>query len=120
MVTTSQVLAIGRNVVSGLGGAAVTFGVMSASQNADVASGFTHIFNGVQEISVGIGILAPIAMSVWASLRSSPKAQVMAAGALPGVTVVATPSLADAAAASGSAPGDVKSSANVKIVPKVT
>jgi hypothetical protein len=117
-ITVDMALAAGRNVVSGLGGAAVVFGIMSTSQNADVATGFEHIFNGVKEIASGVLILVPVAMAVWGARTSTPLAKILSTGAMAGVTVVAPHDLAKAAADAGAKPDDVKSANDVKIIAK--
>jgi hypothetical protein len=69
-------MAGGRNIVSFGAGAALTFGAISASQQGDIVAGFDHVFKGLNEIVVGIGILAPIATTLWSAYTGTRAHQV--------------------------------------------
>lgn len=64
----SPYLSSGRNVVSTLAGVALGVGVTSVGgvSTGDLVAGFDHIFKGLNEIAIGVGIIAPAAMSAWA------------------------------------------------------
>lgn len=98
-MTLDELLASGRHVVTFAAGAATSFGLLSVSQSADIATDVNHIFNGVKEIAVGAGPLLGIVMAWWATHKSTPAAQVAAVSANPEVKAitVSNPDLAVAA-----------------------
>jgi hypothetical protein len=64
----SPYLSSGRNVVSAIAGVALGVGITSVGgvSTGDLVAGFDHIFKGLNEIAIGVGIIAPAAMSAWA------------------------------------------------------
>lgn len=109
--TVDEALASGRHVVSVAMGAATAFGIMKV-QGVDlsvVSTSLDHIFNGIKEISVGLGPLIAIGMAWWASRKQSAVAQITAAGNVPGVSVNVGPT----------APVEVKAVAADPSQPKV-
>lgn len=100
-MTVAEILAGGRHIASFAAGALTTFGIITVSQQTDLATSFDHIFNGIKEISIGAGPLIAIAMGWWAKHTASPAAQVAAVSANPSVTsiTVTDPTLATAAKA---------------------
>lgn len=68
----SPYLASGRYVVTTGAAFAAGIGIHSlyGVSTDDIKTGFDHIFNGLNEIAVGVGILAPIAMGVWGTMAS--------------------------------------------------
>jgi hypothetical protein len=90
--TVDQGLAAARHIVSYAMGAATAFGVVKV-QGVDlsvVSDSLNHIFNGVKEISLGLGPLVTIAMGWWATFKPSPAKQAasLGAGVIPGVKVI--------------------------------
>jgi len=104
-----------HTIVVYLGGFATAFGIFTVAEAQTLATSFDHIVNGVKEIAIGVGPLAALGAGLWSRYLAKPSVQVATVGAMPGVTVVATPALV---AAAGAPPQDVKSSADVKIVAK--
>lgn len=74
-------LAAGRHVITYGAGLATGVGIMSAGQAVDVTAGFDHLFKGLNEIATGLGILAPIATTAYATLSATLKHQVAAINA---------------------------------------
>lgn len=66
-------LASGRHVVSAGAGFAAGIGVHSimGTSTDTVVTGFNHIFNGANEIAVGVGTLTPVVMAIWATVKST-------------------------------------------------
>ena|SRR5579863_6482751 len=73
-------LSAGRHVVSTAAGFAAGFGVHAVGgvSTDNIAQGFDHIFNGLNEIAIGVGILAPAGMAIWAAASSTLKSRVAA------------------------------------------
>lgn len=71
-------LSAARSVVIYASGLVTAFGVVSiGGVDIDtVKSGFDHLFNGVKEIGVGVGILAPAVMGLWGVLSARLSAKV--------------------------------------------
>lgn len=69
-INLDQALAAGRIAVGFAGGIVTTLGI-NAIDPATLQEGFNHIFNGVKEIGVGIGILAPMGAAAWGMVRNS-------------------------------------------------
>lgn len=109
----SPYLSGGRNVVSTMAGVALGVGITSVGgvSTGDLVAGFDHIFKGLNEIAIGVGIIAPAAMSAWAFAKgrlSSKVADVHAAAPADlasAVKAIAPVVLVDAAA---NAPGVTK------------
>lgn len=74
----SSYLASGRNAVSALAGFAAGVGVHSilGTPTNDIVTGFNHIFNGANEIAVGVGTLTPIVMAAWAGIKGTLRSKV--------------------------------------------
>src|SRR5258708_5474609 len=73
-------LAAGRHGVTATTAFAAGVGghsVFGASTD-DIATGFNHIFNGLNEIAIGVGVLAPIATAAYAEMSATVKSQVAA------------------------------------------
>jgi hypothetical protein len=68
----SPYLASGRYVVVTSTAMAAGFGIhsMYGVSTDQIKTGFDHIFNGLNEIAVGVGVLAPIAMGVWGTMAA--------------------------------------------------
>ena len=98
-MTLDETLATGRHVVSYGAGLLTMFGLTKVVAPDVLVSSFDHIFNGVKEISLGVGPLAAAGMAYWATRRSSPAAQVATVSAMPAVKAITTsdPTLASAA-----------------------
>lgn len=103
MFTQAQVNAFGRNVLSGLSGAASVLVVMhlaSSSDSSTVQAGATDIIDGLEKVFSGVLILAPVIMGKIAAWTASHPKQLEAvqkaidAGALQGVAIVKTDSKA--------------------------
>lgn len=121
----SPYLSGGRHVVTAAAAFSAGIGVHSlyGVSTDQVKEGFDHIFNGLNEIAVGVGVLAPIAMGAWATVKglmsskvadvraahpevvtaavakAEPAVILDAAATVPGVTrIVATPDMAKATA----------------------
>lgn len=119
----SPYLSGGRHVVTAAAAFAAGIGVHSVSgvSTDNIGVGFDHIFNGLNEIAIGVGILAPVAMGAWATVRgmlsskiadvanaspadvvqamqkASPATLVNAAAEVPGVSkIIATAAIAQA------------------------
>lgn len=80
----SPYLSGGRHVVTAAAAFAGGFGLHSiyGVSTDQIKEGFDHIFNGLNEIAVGVGIVAPVAMGAWATVKglmSSKVADVKAA-----------------------------------------
>lgn len=86
-VNLDQALSAARIAVGFAGGIVTTLGI-NAIDPATLQEGFNHIFNGVKEIGVGIGILAPMGAAAWGVIRNSRKAKIEAAAADPDVAKV--------------------------------
>jgi hypothetical protein len=71
-------LSAGRHVVSTAAGFAAGFGVHSIGSvsTENLVEGFDHIFSGLNEIAIGVGILAPAVMAIWAAISGSLAARV--------------------------------------------
>lgn len=76
----SPYLAAGRNIVGSAAAFAAGVGVHSIGDVStdNVVTGFNHIFNGLNELAVGVGILTPIAAAAWAFVSGLLKHQVAA------------------------------------------
>lgn len=111
-MTLDEALAQGRHAITFGAGFLTAFGLTKTINPDVLVTSFDHIFNGVKEISIGVGPLAAAGMAWWASRKSSPAAQVAAASANPAVKaiVVTDPALATAAK-------QADPSTNVKVVP---
>jgi hypothetical protein len=72
----NKYLASGRHFISFTAGAAAMAGVLTQTSSADIVSDFDHIFNGIKEISIGVGPLITIAMGLWAAHSSSLRANI--------------------------------------------
>jgi hypothetical protein len=99
-----------RSVIIYAGGIATTLGLASVGGvDIDTAkSGFDHILNGVKEIGVGVGILAPAGAAVWGMLTarlSSKVAKVQQAAPADLATAVAKVEPAVLAKATAAVPG---------------
>lgn len=98
-MTLDEALASGRHIVSYGAGFMTAFGLTKVVDPNVLVTSFDHIFNGVNEISIGVGPLAAAGMAWWATRKSSPAAQVAAVSANPAVKqiTVSDPALATAA-----------------------
>lgn len=79
MITQAQVdggLAIGKHVITFGAGAVMTFGLMSATNSQDLVTDFDHIFNGIKEISIGLGPLIAAGMAWWAQNKTTLQSRV--------------------------------------------
>lgn len=121
----SPYLSGGRHVVTAAAAFAAGIGVHSVSgvSTDNIGVGFDHIFNGLNEIAIGVGILAPVAMGAIATFKgmlsskvadvqkaepaavvqamktAAPNTLVNAAAEVPGVSqIIATPAIAQATA----------------------
>jgi hypothetical protein len=121
MPTIDQVLAAGRNLVSYAMGIATAFGILKVNgiDLSVISTSLDHIFNGIKEISIGLGPLVTIAAGWWAAHRSSKAVQVANVNAMPevkGVVTTATPegrALADAIPSPTVAAAGTPAAANV-------
>lgn len=102
MPNTDQYLSTARVLIGAAGGIIGTLGV-TAIDPATLQEGFNHIFNGVKEIAVGIGILAPIGAGIWGFIRNSTKGKIAAAAADPDVAKVVVKPTASGGAAEAAA-----------------
>ena len=87
----SQVLAIGRHVVSYAMGGVTVLGVMhivSASDVATLTTSIDQISQGVALIAAGLGPIIGIISALWSAYTASSKAQIATVKAMPGVEVV--------------------------------
>lgn len=82
-MTLDEALASGRHVITYGAGFMTAFGLTKVVSPDVLVTSFDHIFNGVKEISVGVGPLAAVAMGWWATHRSSPAAKVADVSAMP-------------------------------------
>lgn len=104
MPTIAEILAPGRNAVSFGAGALMTFGLITASQQTDLITSFDHIFNGIKEISIGLGPVVALGMGWWAKRTASPASQIAAVSANTSVTAITVTDPALAAAAKSADP----------------
>lgn len=58
-------LAAGRYAVTYAGGVMTALGLSSTVDPQTLQDGFNHVFNGIKEVAVGFGILAPVAATTW-------------------------------------------------------
>ena len=77
-MTVDEVLASSRHVVTYGAGFMTAFGLTKVVDPNVLVTSFDHIFNGIKEISIGVGPLAAAGMGWWATRKSSPAAQVAA------------------------------------------
>lgn len=98
-MTLDEALAAGRNVASYGAGALTMFGLTKTINPDVLVSSFDHIFNGIKEISIGVGPLILTGTALWAKFRSSPSAKVADVSAMPTTKgfVTSDPELATAA-----------------------
>lgn len=121
----SPYLSGGRHVVTAAAAFGAGIGVHSlyGVSSDQITEGFDHIFKGLNELSIGVGVLAPVAMGAWATVKglmsskvkdvrdahpevvaaavakAAPAVILDAAATVPGVTkIVASPAMADATA----------------------
>lgn len=61
----------GRHVVTFIAGTATGIGITAIGgvSDGDLVTSFNHVFNGLNEIAVGLGPIAAAGMGVWATLR---------------------------------------------------
>jgi len=84
--TVDQSLSVAKHVVSYAMGAATAMGVVSVAgvDLSVVNDSLGHIFNGIKEISVGVGPLVAIAMAWWAQHKQKPAVKIADVAAMPG------------------------------------
>ncbi len=111
--TQAELLAFGRNVLSGVGpvlALAVTFGALTPDQQHQVTVSLGHIVAGIKEAWIGLaglGFLVPLVSGWFAKLSSSPDKQVQNAakaidsGKLKGVAILPTEDESPVSGASG-------------------
>lgn len=99
MFTQAQFNAFGRNVLSGIGGAAgmfVALHQLSGSDAGTITQAATMIWNGLGQIYSGVLLLTPLALGAYASWTASHHKQLASvqkaidSGALQGVAIVKT------------------------------
>lgn len=83
-MTTSQVISALRSVAAALGGAAVAFGVMTATQSHDLIDAVNQIGTAAGSIIAAIGIIAPIVTGIFGTKAASPQAQIEAVATMTG------------------------------------
>lgn len=91
MPSQSQVVAVGRHVVTYAMGAATALAalhVVSAGDAATISNSITQISSGVAEIATGMAPLIAIVSALWSAWSSSHKSQIAAVNATPGIKVV--------------------------------
>ena len=64
-IDVNKVLTGARYAVTYVGGLVTALGLSSTVDPNALQSGFDHVFNGIKEIAVGVGILAPVAATAW-------------------------------------------------------
>ena len=87
----AQVLAIGRHVVSAIGGAAafaVTMEFISQGDAQTITTAVNDIATGLASIIAGITAITPVAMAIWSAWSSSHTQQIASVNAIDGVKVV--------------------------------
>jgi|HubBroStandDraft_6_1064221.scaffolds.fasta_scaffold65276_3 hypothetical protein len=98
----AQVVAFGRHVVSysaGAVSAGVALHVLSEGDAKTIGDAVTTIFTSVTSIITALSTLAAVAMGIWAGVKSSPFAQLLAASKVLGTQgriIVKDAQLADA------------------------
>jgi hypothetical protein len=60
-----KLLAAGRYAVTYAGGIVTALGLSSDVDPSTLQSGFDHLFSGIKDVSIGLGILMPVAAGVW-------------------------------------------------------
>jgi hypothetical protein len=94
----SQLLALGRHVVSYTMGGVTVLGVLHVVNGGDVATltnSINQISQGVALIAAGLGPIIAIASGLWSMYTASPKQQISAVNTADnGVKVVAASTLA--------------------------
>lgn len=100
MMTPDQIKSASLPIIAAAGGAAVTFGLMSAVQVTDATQAFNDIWNGAVQVSKGVGAIATIATTVLAGWRAT-KANLAARAQVTGDDVHVVTSNAKVAAAAG-------------------
>jgi hypothetical protein len=110
-----EILAQGRHGVTFIAGMLAMAGIHSINgvEIPDLASSWDHMVKGATEFMVGAGPIIAFVMSLYSKWSATQKARVASVAAISGVTVVAPPAIAKEA----NMPQDVKSTAEVKIVP---
>jgi hypothetical protein len=96
--TVDEALSAGRHFVTYGMGMATAFGI-SSIQGVDlsvVSDSLNHIFNGIKEISVGLGPLVAIAMGWWATHKQNPAVKIADVTSMPGNPQIIVPPTAPA------------------------
>ena len=87
-MTTDQILAAGRNVVSAIAGALVVFGLLKGVDAETIKSQLNVISDAVGKIATAIGLIVPIITATYAALSASRVAQINKVAANPDVTKI--------------------------------